>query len=246
MGIHAGLGDQELPPAQASEIDLRASLRPVFVYGIPEAEWREAEWEAAAPDVSPDIDRRGRRMLEDVPESEELDASPALTGMGVGADGYAIALVVGAGIVYVASAANDLLDVAARLRRFWLGLRARHGPPILSLGAVVHLVVLDLSERLGSLEGVRIVSATDVSPTHDGGGHTGQAVYSVILARDEDVWVYLVGDKGQVVHFGQGRQRRSGQLSLLSGELISGEGPTEPEGMLFTMRDGELRNGPST
>lgn len=244
MGTDAGLGDEGRSPTLASEIDLRASLRPVFVYRIPEAEWREEEWAAAAADVPPDIESRGRRMLEDVPESEELDASAALTGIGVGADGYAIALAVGAGLVYVAGAANDLLDVAVRLRRFWLGLRAKHGPPALSLGAVTHLVVLDLFERLGNLDDVRLVSATDVSGAKQGGGHTGQAVYSVILARGEDVWVYLIGDKGQVVHFGEGRQRRAGQLSLLSGELVFGEGPKEPEGMLFTMHDGDLRKSP--
>lgn len=197
---------------------------PAFEEGQPEAVERAA------------LDLLGASDRDEVPI--EFSARPE--GLGRGAEGPAIALVI-ATATLVASQVLTWLDVAERVARAWKWVRTKHRPPVLSLGAVVLLTATDLHERLENMNGVEVLWAGDVTGMAEVGDliYSGEDIYGVIYTREGQMWIYIVDDIGQLIHFGDGRQHPHSGLRFLpgSGEWVGADAPDEPPNMLLNSTD---------
>lgn len=166
--------------------------------------------------------------LEGLPEHEA-----AYTGMGRGADGPAIA------VAFIAIAAavghvNDWFDTAERIGRLWKAIRRRGRPPKLSLGAVTMLCICDLHRRIGDVSDIQLIWTGDVAAGPQERGFSGEDLYGVLFARAGKLWVYIVDDLGQVIHFGDGMQNPHAALRFVVGsEEWIADAPALPDNLLL-------------
>ena len=210
--------------------DDRLTMRAEFVW------WWEPDDAEAFARLEADDERVVAEAL-DALMGESLNGAPehgsAYTGMGRGADGPAIALAffaVTAAIGHI----NDWFDAAERIGQLWKAIRRRGQPPKLSLGALTMLCVCDLHRRIGDVSDVRLIWAGDVAAGPQQRGFSGEDLYAVLFARAGKLWVYVVDDVGQVLHFGDGMQSPHAALRFVVGadEWVT-DAPALPENLLL-------------
>jgi len=158
----------------------------------------------------------------DVPEGLEIRGVPA--GVGRGASGLGIALAIMSGAVLARGAIRALVDTATDIARLWKRLFRKHGPPMLSLGALKMLCVADLARREPSLDAVVLLHAAEVTGEIPDIDHTGHDLFLITFVRplpgysgEGDLWLYVVDTYGQVVHFASVRWEALYHLGLFDG-----------------------------
>lgn len=210
-------------------------MTPEFVWGYEPGDVDEF---AALEGDDPDAIKRAVLDVLRIDDLEEVPCSPLAAraeGLGRGAEGPAIAIYIAAATVIIGQVLT-WLDAAERVAQFWRWARKRQRPPVLSLGALVMLTAIDLERRLGSVEDVGLIWAGDVGGWAERGdlGYTGEDIYAVLYARAGALWVYVVDDIGQVLHFGQGAQAPHSHLRHIVGDHDPVESaPPEPRSMLL-------------
>lgn len=65
--------------------------------------------------------------------------------------------------------------------------------------------VVDLAQRLGSMDGVLFVTSGDASGGESvDSGYTGEDYFTFVFRRRLTLFIYVVDSYGRVVHFGSG------------------------------------------
>lgn len=185
-----------------------------FAWPLPQEDW--AEW---LPDIrvtnAEDVrlahtQRLGSALLElvkpTIEEGETAEIRPIGFGRGFSVEGIVLIVV---GAFNVIANLDGVISFCLRVRDWYRKLNGaelssgrRLQLPTISLGAAVALAGADLSERVGDVNGIRVVSAV----VHPGAeiDHSGSDLFTVVFGNAERSWIYLVDAEGRVLLFAEG------------------------------------------